>query len=187
MKAGVAAVDWGVASARACGLARIGMVREAAACVRWDIASRLPRGRRGKGGDVRAGASSDGLDDGGGWASEPGGDGGLPGSQGPGLFTAVVNAPRLAEAYFARRWYRKPLWYTLSFAFAYFSANTISLAFGARAINDVVAAVLFVVFYETASRVVYRAERRTVWHYLLNFFKMGVVLGFLMDQYKLGS
>ena len=108
-------------------------------------------------------------------------------SSGPGLIRVLLNAPTLAERYFERKWWRKPLWYFLIFGFAYFAANTISLSFGAKAVNDVVAAVLVVVFYEASSRVVYRAKKRTVWHWLLHYFKLGVVIGFLMDSYKLGG
>ena len=115
----------------------------------------------------------------------------LPGdeasSSGPGLFRVLVNARPLAERYFERKWWRKPLWYFLTFGFAFFAANTISLSFGAKAVNDVVASVLVVVFYEAASRVVYKAKKRTVWHWLLHYFKLGAVVGFLMDSYKLGS
>jgi hypothetical protein len=108
-------------------------------------------------------------------------------NQGPGLIKALLNAPALAERYFQLKWWRKPLWYFITFSFAYFAANTISLSFGAKAVNDVVASVLVVVFYEAASRVVYRAKKRTVWHWLLHYFKLGAVVGFLMDSYKLGG
>lgn len=108
-------------------------------------------------------------------------------SQGPGLIKALLNAPALAERYFQLKWWRKPLWYTITFGFSYFAANTISLSFGAKAVNDVVASVLVVVFYEAASRVVYKAKKRTVWHWLLHYFKLGAVVGFLMDSYKLGG
>ena len=108
-------------------------------------------------------------------------------SRGPGLIKVVLNAPLLAERYFERKWWRKPLWYFLTFGFAFFAANTISLSFGAKAVNDVVASVLVVIFYEAASRVVHKAKKRTVWHNLLHYFKVGTVIGFLMDSYKLGS
>ena len=109
------------------------------------------------------------------------------GSSGPGLLRVLLNAPQLAERYFERKWWRKPMWYFITFGFAYFAANTISLSFGAKAVKDVVASVLVVIFYEAASRVVYKADRRTVWHWLLHYFKIGTVVGFLLDSYKLGG
>ena len=99
----------------------------------------------------------------------------------------LVNAPKICEKYLDKRWWRKPLWYAISFSFAFFASNTVSLSFGARNVNDVVASSLMVVFYEVSSRVVYRSEKRTVWHNILNCFKLGVVIGFLMDSYKLGG
>ncbi len=120
-------------------------------------------------------------------SNEPSPSGSDPNSSGPGLIRVVVNARALAERYFDEKWWRKPLWKLIAFCFAYFAANTISLAFGAKAINDVVAAVLVVIFYEAASRVVYRAKKRTIWHALLHYFKFGAVVGFLMDSYKLGG
>ncbi|QDZ19144.1 hypothetical protein HOP50_02g16580 [Chloropicon primus] len=109
------------------------------------------------------------------------------GASGPGLIKALLNAQPLAERYFERKWWRKPMWYFIIFGFAYFAANTISLSFGAKAVNDVVASVLVVIFYEASSRVVYKAKKRTVWHWLLHYFKLGTVVGFLMDSYKLGG
>jgi len=103
------------------------------------------------------------------------------------LIRVILNAPSFAERYFERRWWRKPMWNFIAFAFAYFAANTISLAFGAKAVNDVVASTLVVVFYEAVSRVVYKAKKRTVWLGLLHYFKVGVVSGFIMDSYKLGG
>ena len=78
------------------------------------------------------------------------------------MIRVILNAPSFAERYFERRWWRKPMWNFIAFAFAYFAANTISLAFGAKAVNDVVASTLVVVFYEAVSRVVYKAKKRTV-------------------------
>lgn len=96
--------------------------------------------------------------------------------------------PRAADRYFAERWHRGIVWCWISLFLGYYTGNMVSLAFGALAINDVVAAIVTVGVTEVLS----------AWYYaglpapsLLvtfgNFFKMGVTFAFAADALKLGS
>lgn len=58
---------------------------------------------------------------------------------------------------------------------------------GALAINDVVAAAIMLAFYELVGHWYYTAEKLTLRLVLLNWFKMGLVAGFLADALKLGG
>lgn len=63
--------------------------------------------------------------------------------------------------------------------------NVATLSFGALAINDVLAAVLTLVFYEAVTKAFYDAERKTLRLWFLNCFKMGVVAAMVADALKL--
>lgn len=54
---------------------------------------------------------------------------------------------------------RQALWIFISFGAGYYSANVVSLSFGAIAVNDVIAAVFTVAFVEIVSKIVYEAEK----------------------------
>lgn len=53
--------------------------------------------------------------------------------------------------------------------------------------NDVLAAVITMVFYEVVSNAFYSAERPSLRLWFANFFKMGVVAALMADAIKLGS
>ena len=71
----------------------------------------------------------------------------------------------------------------------FYAANTVSLSFGALAINDVVAAALSVAGYEVASAFVYASagSTRSLRLRLLNAFKIGAAWAFIMDAFKLAG
>jgi len=69
----------------------------------------------------------------------------------------------------------------------YYVANTVSLTFGALAVNDVVAAVLVVVFYEYVSCICYSAPRWTYKLLFLNWFKVGLAAALISDAWKLAG
>lgn len=50
----------------------------------------------------------------------------------------------------AGNFYRQAIWCIISFGIGYYCANTVSLSFGALAINDVLAAAVTVVFCEVS-------------------------------------
>lgn len=69
----------------------------------------------------------------------------------------------------------------------YLCGNTVTLTFGTLAVNDVVAAVVTVVFYISISRWYWSAERKTYGMELANLFKNGVILSLIADAFKLGG
>lgn len=75
----------------------------------------------------------------------------------------------------------------ISFAAGFYAANTVSLSFGALAINDVVAAAVSVAFCEIVSYFYYSAPKATLKLIFLNAFKMGVTGAFIADAFKLGG
>ena len=81
------------------------------------------------------------------------------------------------------------MWTAISFGVGFYAANTVSLSFGALAINDVIAAALSVAGYEVASALVYASPGATrSWRLrLLNAFKIGAACAFIMDAFKLAG
>lgn len=78
----------------------------------------------------------------------------------------------------------------ISFGVGFYAANTVSLSFGALAINDVVAAALSVAGYEVASAFVYSSPAgamKSLRLRLLNAFKIGAACAFIMDAFKLAG
>lgn len=59
--------------------------------------------------------------------------------------------PRRVDLYFAGNLLRQALWSFIAFGIGFYSANTVSLSFGALAINDVVAAAITVAFCEVTT------------------------------------
>ena len=74
-----------------------------------------------------------------------------------------------------------------AFFTGYYSANTVSLSFGALAINDVVAAAVTLAFCEIVSLMYWSAPVKTLKLLLLNCFKLGVIAALMADAMKLGS
>ena len=91
------------------------------------------------------------------------------------------------DSYFESHPLRKALWCGISLGAGYYSGNVVTLSFGTLAINDVLAGVLTVAFYEAVTRAFYTAERFTLRLLFLNFFKIGVAAALLADAVKLGS
>lgn len=76
--------------------------------------------------------------------------------------TRMVSQVRVAtdykdgvEVYFENRPFRRILWSAISAGSGLYIANTISLSFGALAVNDIAAAAGSVLFYEVVSRKFY--------------------------------
>ena len=82
---------------------------------------------------------------------------------------------------------RKTIWSAISFFAGFYAANTVSLSFGALAINDVVAAAVTVAFCELTSRAYYSAPRLTLKLVFANAFKIGVTSALIADALKLGT
>ena len=68
---------------------------------------------------------------------------------------------------------------------ALLAGNVVTLSFGALAINDILAAVLTLVFYETVTHLFYTAEKKTLRLWFANCFKIGVVAAMVADALKL--
>jgi uncharacterized membrane protein YoaK (UPF0700 family) len=76
----------------------------------------------------------------------------------------------------------------VSLMLGFYAGNMVSLAFGALAINDVVAAVVTVAVTEVISREFYgQWPDPSLWLMFANFFKIGVTWAFMSDAMKLGS
>ena len=103
------------------------------------------------------------------------------------LASSLLTIPRRIELYFEGQPVRLAVWVFNGFGFGYYAAVSVSLSFGALAINDVVAAAVSVVFCEVVSRWFWSAERRTVKHLLANAFKIGAMTGLMTDAYKLSG
>ena len=103
------------------------------------------------------------------------------------MATRITTIPRRVEFYFADNLPRQAVWGAISFFAGFYAANTVSLSFGALAINDVVAAAVTVAFCEACSSAFYGAERKTLKLLVLNAFKLGVITALIADALKLGG
>ncbi len=103
------------------------------------------------------------------------------------LATRITTIPRRIEFYFADNLPRRALWGAITFFAGFYAANTVSLSFGALAINDVVAAAVTVAFCELCSSAYYGAERKTLKLLIVNCFKLGVIAALVADALKLGG
>ena len=103
------------------------------------------------------------------------------------LASSIITVPRRVELYFEGHPVRLAVWVWNCFGLGYYSAVSVSLSFGALAINDVVAAAVTVVFCEVVSYWFYSAERRTVKHVLGEAFKVGAMSGLIADAGKLAG
>ena len=100
----------------------------------------------------------------------------------------ITSIPLRVNRYFSENVLRRVLWCFTSLFVGYYAGNMVSLAFGALAINDVVAAVATVAVAEVISSVFYRQwPRPTLWVVFAHFFKMGVTMAYMADAYKLGG
>lgn len=113
-----------------------------------------------------------------------GGGGGSPTR----LVRVLGTLPQRVELYFKRGRARKELWKGISLLSGYYVANTISLSFGALAINDVVAAGVCAAFYEWVSRLYASTmPNPPLYVIFLNWFKWGFAYALIEDAFKLGT
>lgn len=77
------------------------------------------------------------------------------------------------------------MWSATAFSAGYYAANTVSLSFGALAINDVIAAATTVAFCEVVSKAYWSASSPGLALAFLNFFKLGVIAALIADAFKL--
>ncbi|CAL5225140.1 g7919 [Coccomyxa viridis] len=103
------------------------------------------------------------------------------------LATRITTIPRRVDLYFADRPLRRMLWAAIAFYSGFYCANTVSLSFGALAINDVVAAALTVAFSEVVSATYYSAPKVTLKLLMANCFKIGISAALIADAFKLGG
>ncbi|XP_062226002.1 uncharacterized protein ycf20 [Phragmites australis] len=94
--------------------------------------------------------------------------------------------PELSKDYFRSR-SRRALFGGISLLGGFYVAQTISLSFGALAVNDVIAAVVCVLLTEYVTKFYYSRPKVTFPIALLNNFKMGFTYGLFIDAFKLAS
>lgn len=94
--------------------------------------------------------------------------------------------PDLSKNYF-RRPSRRTLFGGIALLGGFYVAQTISLSFGALAVNDVIAAVVCVLLTEYVTKFYYSRPKITFPVALLNNFKMGFTYGLFIDAFKLAS
>jgi hypothetical protein len=100
----------------------------------------------------------------------------------------LITFPQRVDEYFEQSFIRKLLWCGIASGSGYYSANMVSLSFGALAINDVVAAVITVAVCEIISRLFYEQwPSPPLWALFANCFKVGVEFAFIADAFKLAG
>lgn len=105
------------------------------------------------------------------------------------LADSLLAMPSRIDAYFegGPGPYRRIIWLCISFMIGFYSANVVSLSFGALAVNDVVAAIVTVVFCEVVSQTYWSANSPGFQIVLLQAFKLGVTAALITDALKLQS
>lgn len=107
------------------------------------------------------------------------------------LARLAATLPQRVDLYFEGRPLRRVLWLGSTLCAGYYLANTLSLSFGALAVNDVVAAALSVAACEWVTRAFYGAAEHAwpppFWLWLANAFKLGFTYALLCDSFKLGG
>ena len=130
------------------------------------------------------------------------------------LLSVVLSAPQRLDRYLESAWWRRWMWAGISLGAGFYAGaavrsrwcvrgtpalhgdtamlhkrkpagNIATLSFGALAINDVLAAVVTLMFCEVVTHVHY--TRPTLLSWFANHFKMGVIAALLSDAAKLGS
>ena len=100
----------------------------------------------------------------------------------------LTNFPQRLNNYFEQGLIKKFLWCGISVGGGYYSGNMVSLAFGALAINDLVAAVMTVALCEVISRIFYgQWPSPPLWALFANCFKCGIEFAFIADAFKLAG
>ena len=103
------------------------------------------------------------------------------------LARILLDGPRRVELYFKDRPFRRWTWRFISVGIGFLCGNTVTLTFGTLAANDVIAALVTVLFYMAVSQWYWSARNPTYLMELVNFFKNGVVLALVGDALKLSS
>ncbi|KAL6779120.1 hypothetical protein ACKKBF_B18675 [Auxenochlorella protothecoides x Auxenochlorella symbiontica] len=103
------------------------------------------------------------------------------------LVPYILTLPRRAELYLKSSWPLRILWTGSSAGLGYYAGNIVTLTFGALSINDVLAAVVTLLFYEAVSAAFYRSPTRPLRLWMANFFKAGLTAALLADAVKLGG
>jgi hypothetical protein len=102
------------------------------------------------------------------------------------LVDVIRIIPELSRDYFKSR-PRRALFGGIALLGGFYVAQTISLSFGALAVNDVIAAVVCVLLTEYVTKFYYSRPKVTFPIALLNNFKMGFTYGLFIDAFKLAS
>jgi hypothetical protein len=103
------------------------------------------------------------------------------------LLPFVLSAPQRIERYLESAWWRKWVWAGTSLGAGFYAGNIVTLSFGALAVNDVLAAVITLMFCEIVTHLYYTADKPSLFLWFLNNFKVGLIASLLSDAAKLGS
>ncbi|KAL4853414.1 Ycf20-like protein [Chlorella vulgaris] len=103
------------------------------------------------------------------------------------LLTYVLSMPQRIDRYLESSWFRKWSWAGISFCSGFYAGNIATLSFGALAVNDVLAAVITLLFCEVVTDLYYTAKEPSIFLWYLNAFKIGLIGSLLADAAKLGS
>jgi len=102
------------------------------------------------------------------------------------LLPFILSTPKRLDDYFEGSPRRRIVWCTISAGAGFYAGNIVTLSFGALAINDVLAAVVTVIFYEVVSALFYGTKRPSLRAWFANYFKLGLVAAAMADALKLG-
>lgn len=104
------------------------------------------------------------------------------------LSSLIANAPRNIERDLGVGLVGKPVAWVSLFGLGMMSANGLTLAMGAKSVIDIVASSFTFIVMEQVNRFVWRARRRTFWHWCLMSYKWGLLYQFILDgQFKLNG
>ncbi|EFN58679.1 hypothetical protein CHLNCDRAFT_140276 [Chlorella variabilis] len=103
------------------------------------------------------------------------------------LLSYVLSAPQRLDRYLESSWWRRWMWAGISLSAGFYAGNIATLSFGALAVNDVLAAVITLMFCEVVTHLYYSTEKPSLFIWFLNNFKMGLIAAMLADAAKLGS
>lgn len=103
------------------------------------------------------------------------------------LAVNLTSVPYRLDMYFQNSLWRRTIWSVTAFSSGYYAANTVSLSFGALAINDVIAAATTVGFCEVVSRAYWSSSSPGLALAFLNYFKLGVIAALIADAFKLAG
>ena len=79
------------------------------------------------------------------------------------------------------------MWCVISAGGGFYAGNTVTLSFGSLSVNDMLAAVITMVFYEVVSSIFYGSENPSLKLWFANFFKIGLVAALMAEAIKLGG